>query len=129
MKKIDTVVLKETGYIAIWSLILSALMQAVFLIIQGWDMTVLFGNILSVFVSVLNFFLMGITVQKAVIKEEKEAKSFMKLSHSLRTLILLVGVVIGVALPYFSTWTVIIPLFFPRIAMLFRPKFKGGNDG
>lgn len=127
LKKIDSVVLKETGYIAAWSLIFSALLQAVFLIIQKWDVTVLLGNILSISVSILNFLLMGITVQKAIKKEEKEAKSFMKLSMSLRTIFLIVAVALGVALPCFSTWTVIIPLFFPRIAMIFRPMFKRGK--
>ena len=57
-------------------------MQAVFLIIRMWDYTVILGNLLGAAVNVLNFFLMALTVQKAVEKEEKEAKQTMKLSHS-----------------------------------------------
>ena len=56
MKKIDATVLKETKYILFWALILSALMQAVFLIIRQWDYTVLLGNLLSGGSAVLNFF-------------------------------------------------------------------------
>ena len=41
LKKVDPVVMKETRYIAITVLILSALMQAVFLIIGQWNYTVL----------------------------------------------------------------------------------------
>ena len=71
MKKIDPTVLKETKYIALWVLIFSALMQAVFLVLRAWDYTVLLGNLLGGGVAVLNFLLMGITVQNALQKEEK----------------------------------------------------------
>ena len=64
-KKVDGTVRKETIYIAAAVLILSMLMQAVFLIIKQWDYTVLLGNLLGGGVAVLNFFLMGLTVQKA----------------------------------------------------------------
>lgn len=123
MKKIDATVWKETQYISLWVLVLSALLQAIFLIIGKWDYTVLLGNVLSAIAVVLNFFLMGITVQNALGKEEKDAKNSMKVSKAYRFLFLLVVVVLGVALPCFSTWTVIIPVFFPRLAIAFRPLF------
>ena len=123
MKKIDATVIKETGYIALWVLVLSALTQSVFLVIGKWDYTVLLGNILSGAVAILNFFLMGITVQRALEKNEEDAKKSIKVSQLYRFLLLVVVVIIGVVLPCFSTWTVIIPMFFPRIAILFRPLF------
>ena len=123
MKKIDATVIKETGYIALWVLVLSALTQSVFLVIGKWDYTVLLGNILSGAVAILNFFLMGITVQRALEKNEEDAKKSIKVSQLYRFLFLVVTVIIGVVLPCFSTWTVIIPMFFPRIAILFRPLF------
>lgn len=123
MKKIDATVIKETGYIAFWVLVLSALTQSVFLVIGEWDYTVLLGNILSGAISVLNFLLMGITVQRALDKSEEDAKKSVKVSQLYRFLLLVVVVIIGVVLPCFSTWTVIIPIFFPRIAIIFRPLF------
>ena len=123
MKKIDATVIKETGYIAFWVLVLSALTQSVFLVIGKWDYTVLLGNILSGAISVLNFLLMGITVQRALNKSEEDAKKSVKVSQLYRFLLLVVVVIIGVVLPCFSTWTVIIPIFFPRIAIIFRPLF------
>ena len=123
MKKIDATVIKETGYIAFWVLVLSALTQSVFLVIGKWDYTVLLGNLLSAAVTILNFFLMGITVQRALEKSEDDAKKSIKVSQLYRFLLLVVVVIIGVVLPCFSTWTVIIPIFFPRIAILFRPLF------
>lgn len=123
MKKIDNTVLKETKYIAVWVLLLSALLQAVFLVIGKWDVTVLFGNILTGAASVINFLLMGITVQNAIHKEEKDAKNTMRVSQAYRFLFLVAVVVIGVALPVFNIWAVIIPVFFPRVAIFFRPFF------
>ena len=123
MKKIDPTVLKETKYIALWVLIFSALMQAVFLVLRAWDYTVLLGNLLGGGVAVLNFLLMGITVQNALQKEEKDAQSAAKVSQLYRNLMLLVVALIGVLLPIFNTWAVLISLFFPRIAIAMRPLF------
>ena len=72
MKNVDATVIKETKYVAIWVLMLSALMQAVFLVIGRWDYTVLLGNLLSGSAVILNFFLMGIGIQRALEKEERE---------------------------------------------------------
>lgn len=123
MNRIDETVKKETAYIAVWVLIFSVLTQAVFLIIGKWDYTVLLGNLLSGSAAVLNFFLMGISLQKALGKEEKDAQNTMKLSRTYRNLFLLVVTVLGVTLPWFNLWTVLIPLLFPRIAIVFRPLF------
>lgn len=123
MRKIDSIIWKETGYIAIWVLILSVLMHAVFLLIGKWDYTVLLGNILSAFVGILNFFLMGVFLTMALNKEEKEAKQATKLSQMLRMFIVFVIVVVGVLMDCFNTWAVIIPLIFPRIGIAFRAFF------
>lgn len=112
--------MKETRYIAAWVIILSVIMEAVFLIIGKWDYMVLLGNLLGAFCAVANFFAMGITVQKAVEKDEKEAKTAIKASQALRTVILFAIVAIGAAVPFFNTWTVVIPLLFPRIAIALR---------
>lgn len=120
MNKIDSTVMKETRYIAAWVIILSVIMEAVFLIIGKWDYMVLLGNLLGAFCAVANFFAMGITVQKAVEKDEKEAKTAIKASQALRTVILFAIVAIGAAVPFFNTWTVVIPLLFPRIAIALR---------
>ena len=123
MTKLDPTVKKETGYIGAWVIIFSAILQAVFLVIGKWNYTVLLGNLLSGATAIFNFLLMGITVQKAVLKEEKEAKTAIKASQALRTFLLFAVAAVGVLLPCFNTWTVIIPLLFPRIAIAFRPLF------
>lgn len=128
MKRIDPTVIKETKYIAVWVLVLSVLMQAVFLVLGKWDYTVLLGNLLCALISIVNFFLMGLTVQKVLSKEEKEAKKAIRLSQTYRLLLMLVVLIVGVVLPCFSTWAVLIPVIFPRIAIALRPLFdkRGG---
>lgn len=124
MKKVDTAVLRETRYIALWVLVLSAVMQAVFLIIGRWDYTVLLGNLLSGAAAIGNFFLMGLAVQSAVTKDEKGAAATMKASQSLRLFMLFVVATVGVLVPCFHTVTVLAPFFFPRIAVALRPQFN-----
>ncbi len=121
MKKIDSTVLKETTYIFSFTFVLSLLMQSVFLIAQQWNYTVLLGNILGIIAAVGNFFLMGLTVQSAVLKQPEDAKKQMKASQSLRLLLLFVIALIGYLLPIFNTVAVILPFLFPRIAIALRP--------
>ena len=124
MKNVNSTVACETKYIAYWVVILSIIMQAVFVISKHWNYTVLLGNLLSGVIAVLNFFLMGLTVQSAVEKDEKGAKAQMRASQSMRTFILFAAVAVGVLVPVFNTAASIIPLFFPRIAIALRPCFK-----
>ena len=123
-EKVDKTVIKETLYISVWVLILSAVTQAVFLIIGKWSLSVLLGNLLSGVTGILNFFLMGLTVQASVIKDEKKAALSMKVSQILRMLLIFAVAAVGVLLDCFNTVTVILPLFFPRIAISFRPLFN-----
>ncbi len=123
MKKIDEVVIKETRYIAIWVLLLSVLTQAVFLVIGKWDYTVLLGNLLSGSVAILNFLFMGISLQNALNKDEKDAQNTVKLSRTYRNLFIMICTIVGVVLPCFNLWTVLLPLLYPRIAIVFRPYF------
>ena len=54
-------------------------------------------------------------------KDEKEAKTAMKLSQTYRMLFLIAVAAVGASL--LNLWAVIIPLFFPRVAISFRPLF------
>ena len=119
-KKVDPTVIKETRYIALAVLILSALMQAVYLVIGQWDHTVLLGNLYGALVAVGNFFLMGLTVQHCLTMEPDEARKRMKLSQQGRMLMLLVLCVIGGVLPFLNTIAVLIPQLFPRIGVTIR---------
>ena len=124
MKKVDSTIIKETVYILAFTLIFSVLMQAVFLIIGKWNYTILLGNLLGGLAAVGNFFLMGLSVQSALGKDEKDAKSPMKVSQMLRTLLLFIVAVVGHVAPCFNLLAVVIPYIFPRIAIALRPLFE-----
>ncbi len=134
MIKLDATVKKETRYIAAVTVILSVLMQAVFLVLGAflpaakWDYTVLLGNILGGGVAVLNFLGLGITVQKAIEKDEKDAKSMMRASQSIRTFLMFGIAVLGLVIGCFNAVATIVPLFFPRIAIMFKPIFEKSSN-
>lgn len=122
--KVDTTVRRETAYIAAWVVGLSVIMEIVFLVSGFWNYTVPLGNLLSAFAAILNFFLMGLTVQRAVLEDKKKAANRIKLSQMLRLLMLFAAAAVGVFVPCFHFLAALIPLFFPRIAILFRPLLK-----
>ena len=117
MAKINATVLRETRYIAVFSLVLSILMQAVFLICRQFNYTVILGNLLGFLTAVGNFFFMGLGVQKAVEKDEKGAKSILRFSQTARFFGIFIIAALGIVLECFNTVAVIVPLFFPRIAI------------
>jgi len=119
--RIDPAVKKETLYILGTSIILSVVMELVFWLTGHMDYTVPLGNLLGVGISVLNFFLMGLTIQKSIGLDEKAASDKLKLSQMLRMLMVVALAAVGVGLPCFHALAVVIPLFFPRIAIAFRP--------
>lgn len=123
-KNVNPTVVSETKYIASVTVILSTVLQSVFLIIGMWNYKVLLGNIYSGFFVILNFYLMGMSVAKAVDKDEKEARNVMKTSMSLRGLMLFAAVAVGVLIPLFDIFAVLIPFFFVRIAVFLRPFIK-----
>ncbi len=130
MIKPDKTVMKETGFMAVFSLIASVLMQAVFLVIGKWDLSVLLGNLIGCSAGILNFFLMGLSVQYSCDKNEKDAASFMRVSQLLRMFMLFLVCILGAVLSCFNVVTTLIPLFFTRIAVFFRQSFmkKDGGD-
>lgn len=121
MKKVSDTVKKETGFVALWSLIFSVLMQAVFLIAGAWNLTVLWGNLLGAGVGILNFFSLGIALQNAVEKEEKQARAYVRISHSLRTVLTVAFLAFGCFFPkVFNIIAMFVPLLFSRLAILIR---------
>lgn len=124
MVKVDKTILEETKYIAFVVAILSVLINSVFLIFKKWDYTVFLGTLLAAMVAVINFLLMGITIQKALERDSSDAKKMMKASQSMRNFGMLVIIGTAVLLPCFNTIAVVVPMFFPRIAIMLRPLWK-----
>ena len=79
------------------------------------------GNLLGFFAAVGNFLLMGITVQNALGKDEKEAANLMKFSQRGRLFLLFAVALVAYLIPVFDIIATVIPLIFPRIAVALRP--------
>ena len=130
--KISAAVKMETGHIALGVAALTAVMLAIFWIFGAMDASVLWGALLGSGYAVLNFFLLGITVQKAAgMEKEGKAKSLIQFSYSLRMLALFGVAVLGFVLSCFHWAAVIIPMIFPRVTILMmgfrKPKGKEGK--
>lgn len=123
--KIDPTVKKETLFVGMVTLVLSMLMQSVFLIIGKWDISVLLGNLLGGGIGVLNFFFLGLSVQKAVSSGEKKAREVMKASHAIRFALIIVLLAISLIFQnVFNVIATIISLLFATFGVYMRAVFN-----
>ena len=123
MAKLDPVVRKETGYIAVWVAALSLILEAVFLILKRWDLSVLLGNLAGGALAVVNYLLLGVTVSHAVSRGETAQKIALRVrsSRTLRMLGMAGVCALCIAVLKTNVYTTLIPLLFPRIGLAFRP--------
>ena len=145
--KIQPAVKKETVRIAVGTLILSALMVLVFVLIGKFDWTVLTGALLGSLAAIGNFFLLALSVQKAAEKmngvqlpsyeeaeaeledgqelpapdapELQQAKRAMQASYSGRLFMLAIVGILGLTLSCFHAVATVLPFLFPRIIIFF----------
>ena len=116
-KKIDPAVKRETLRVAIGSLILSFVMELVFVLIGKWDYTVLLGNLLGLFTAVLNFFLMAVTITNCMGMEKDKAALKIRASQFARLLMMGASAACAALLPCFNIWAALIPLLFPSLVI------------
>lgn len=123
--KVDRVVLKETRYLSIAVALCSIVMQIIFLVLGKYDYTVFLGSLLGGVAAILNFFCMGLAVQKATAMEEPAAaKKRMQASYNMRYLALGAVVVVAAVTPYFHWVPVVLSLAFPRLWFLVMPLIR-----
>ena len=74
MGNLDPAVIQSSKSITLYNCGLTVIENMVFLILKKWDMTVLFGSLFGCLIACLCFLLIGISVQKAMKKEPKQAQ-------------------------------------------------------
>ena len=122
MAELDPAVKKETLYVACWVVLLSLVMEAAFLILRKWDFSVLLGNLGGAAIALGSFFLLAVTVSKAVAQgQPEEAARRVKASAGLRLLGSALLCVVLIAVFHTNVYATVIPLLFPRIGLMFRP--------
>ena len=133
--KIQKAVRKETGFVAAGTGAGTVLMVAVFAGLHKvmpasvpMDAQVIAGAAAGFCVAVLNFFLMGLAVQKvAGSTNEDFARRAMTVSYRYRTLMQLLWCVLAFALPVFNAAAGIIPLFIPSVLIKARGILSKGR--
>ena len=125
----DPAVKKETGYIAAWVILLSLIMEAVFLLLRKWDRSVLFGNLGGAVISIGNFFLMALIATRAMNRgvetgKPEEAAARVKATTMTRLLGCVLLCVLLIAVFKTNVYATLIPMLFPRIGIVFWPKFN-----
>lgn len=122
---IQPAVKTETKRVAASTIAGVILMWIVFAVLHGampekvpLDYTVFLGGICGGFIAVLNFFLMGLTVQKvAAATDEDFARSRMKASYSQRMMLQMLWVIAAIVAPCFQFVAGIVPLLFPGMGI------------
>lgn len=114
-------VLRETKRIAIGEAILLAVMLAVYAALGRFGLPVVLGGLVGSAYAVFNFFMLGMTVQKAVaLREENEALATMQLrsSYHMRMIGMVLVSVVAFVLPFVDGLACVIPMVFPRLTIL-----------
>lgn len=130
--KLQPAVQKETKRVAIYTVTGVVLMWAAFLILHlifpakvPFDYTVILGGLGGGFIAVLNFLLMGITVQKvAADPDEEHARLTMRSSYSRRSMIQLFWGGLAILVPCFQFVAGILPLLFPSFGIKLKAIIK-----
>lgn len=96
-----------------------AIMAVLFFALK-FDYTLITGGVYGIVIAVLNFFALGKTAQAALKKSAKSAQTYMNLMYCLRFLGLFSLLTIGALAPFINLYASVIPLFFPKIAIVIR---------
>ena len=92
------------------------------------DYTVILGGIGGGVIAVLNFFLMGLAVQKAAsATDEGTARMKLKASYSQRFMMMILWVIVAIVVPCFQFVAGIAPLLFPGTGLKFVGIFHKAN--
>ena len=146
--KPDSAVRRETARVAAGVFALVAAMLVVYAIIGKFSVSALLGGVYTGLLTVVNFFVMGMTVQgitnraaeKARTEQEiaeltLEMKNRMKLSYNLRMIALFALMVVGISVFKFDPIATILPILFPTIVIRVlqimearRPSVSEGSD-
>ena len=120
------VMITGAGLILMW--ILVAILHYTMPDKVPFDYTVILGGIGGGMIAVLNFFLMGLAVQKAAsATDEGTARMKLKASYSQRFMMMILWVIAAIVAPCFQFVAGIAPLLFPGTGLKFVGIFHKAN--
>ena len=104
-------IVKETKRIGVGTVIMLVVMLAVYAVLGKFTVGVLLGGLLGSAYAIFNFFLLGMTLQKA---DQQMAHMKVRSSYSTRMIGMLILAVVAFALPFVEGIPCLIALLFPR---------------
>ena len=108
-------IVKETKRIAVGTVIMLVVMLAVYAVLGKFTVGVLLGGLLGSAYAIFNFFMLGMTLQKAAsMTDQQMAHMKVRSSYSTRMVGMLVLAVLAFALPFVEGIPCLIALLFPR---------------
>ncbi len=103
-----------------FNVLLTVILNIVFRIIGKWDYTVLLGSILGLIITTYFYYSICVSVPKALEYGDPElAQKSIRASRSMRTIVMAVGLIIAIKLPWFNICATVVPLLFTRISIAF----------
>ena len=108
-------IVKETKRIGVGTVIMLVVMLAVYAVLGKFIVGVLLGGLLGSAYAIFNFFLLGMTLQKAAsMTDQQMAHMKVRSSYSTRMIGMLILAVVAFALPFVEGIPCLIALLFPR---------------
>ena len=108
-------IVKETKRIAVGTVIMLVVMLAVYAVLGKFTVGVLLGGLLGSAYAIFNFFMLGMTLQKAAsMSDQQMAHMKVRSSYSTRMIGMLILAVVAFALPFVEGIPCLIALLFPR---------------
>ncbi len=108
-------IVKETKRIAVGTVIMLVVMLAVYAVLGKFTVGVLLGGLLGSAYAIFNFFMLGMTLQKASsMTDQQMAHMKVRSSYSTRMIGMLILAVVAFALPFVEGIPCLIALLFPR---------------
>mgnify|MGYP006868443695 FL=1 len=118
-------IVKETKRIAVGTVIMLIVMLAVYAVLGKFTVGVLLGGLLGSAYAIFNFFMLGMTLQKAAsMTDQQMAHMKVRSSYSTRMIGMLILAVVAFALPFVEGIPCLIALLFPR-ATIFALQVTG----
>lgn len=108
-------IVKETKRIGVGTVIMLVVMLAVYAVLGKFTVGVLLGGLLGSAYAIFNFFMLGMTLQKAAsMTDQQMAHMKVRSSYSTRMIGMLILAVVAFALPFVEGVPCLIALLFPR---------------
>ena len=125
MSILQPAVKKETIKVTIYTIVGVILMWVLLAVLHPtnpekilFDYTAILGGIVGGAVAIVNFILMGLSVQNIAATEDKDfAKKKMKTSYTQRMALQMIWIIIAIAAPCFYFVAGILPLLFPSLGI------------